>query len=210
MPIVRRSGLVNPANWYLIVGLALLTGSVWVPLLAAQRTARIEGRAEQIVALLAEAARDWPDALTRADLPIVLARFRALAARRGGPFVEDLELIEPPLPDTLLCLRNKHYLFHLAESPPDGKEIVGRDTVPAYEVMAWPESLVGPAHSAFFRADNALPAYTRNLGAGFVGTGKDRPVPSRSHMRQGATPESSLSYRSYDDERWIVYRAEPQ
>ena len=207
MPIVRRRRSFNPATWYLIAGLALLGASVWMPLLAAQRTARIEGRAEQIVRLLAEAARDWPAGIAQSDLPVVLARFFALAARPGGPFVEDLELLDPPLPDTLLCLRNKHYVFHFAESPPDPREIVGRDTVPAYEVMAWPDSLIGPAHSAFFRADNGLCAYTRNLGSGFVGVEERRPRPGRSQVRPGTPFESTVSYRSHDDERWIVFGA---
>jgi hypothetical protein len=205
MPIVRRSMWRNPATWYLAAGLALLGGSFAVPVLAAHRTTRVESRAEEIVQLLAEAARDWPTGITAADVPVVLARFAALAARPGGPFVEDLEAIVPPLPGTLLTLRNKHYVFHLAESKPEAREIVGKDTVPCYEVMAWPESLIGPAHSAFFSADNAPAAYTRNLGAGFVGLGAERPEPGRSHMRIGPTFDTTLSYRSYDDERWIVY-----
>jgi hypothetical protein len=205
MPILRRAMWRNPATWYLGAGLALLVGSVSVPLLAANRTARVESRAEQIVQLLAEAARDWPSGITAADVPVVMARFAALAARPGGPFVDDLERLARPLPGTLLTLRNKHYVFHLAESPPEAKEIVGRDAVPSYEVMAWPESLLGPAHSAFLQADNAPAAYTRNLGAGFVGLGAERPEPGRSHMRSGPTFDSMRSYRSYDDERWIVY-----
>ena len=205
MPIVRRSVWRNPANWYLAASLSLLGGSVLVPMLAAQRTARVESRAEQIAQLLAEAARDFPTGIATHDLPIVMARFAALAARPGGPFVDDLQPIDPPLPGTLLTLRNKHYAFHLAESPPDPKEIVRRDTLPSYEVMAWPESLIGPAHSAFFRPDNALPAYTRNLAMGYVGFGRERPLPGRSHQRTGPSFEATASYRSYDDERWIVY-----
>lgn len=198
----RRRGIGTPAGWYTAIGVLLLAGSIWVPFLTAERTARVEQRADAIASRLLAASRVVVGPLDGPAVEIVLARFHGLALR-DGIHTNDLERIDPPLPDTLLTLRNKHYAFHLAVSPPDPTAIVGRDTEPAYEVLAWPMDVVGPGHSAFLHCDDAPPAFTRNLSAGYVGLGSRRPAPGRSHRRPSSV-EIAAFYRSYDDERWIL------
>ncbi|MBM4061754.1 MAG: hypothetical protein FJ265_11770 [Planctomycetes bacterium] len=204
MPVARWSPLANPAAWYAAFGVAVLAATVWLPYLTAERTARVEGRADQIAGLLLEAARDFPDAIEPADVDHVVARLFALAARDGA-HVADLERHRAPLPGTLLVLENKHYLFQLAASPVEAQAVPSRGAVPSYQVAAWPVRDFGPGHSAFFVALDAPRAYTRNLTAGYVGTGEQRPRPERLHRRPSSTFEPAKSYRSLDDERWIVY-----
>ncbi len=204
MQSARRSWFANPTTWYIGASLLLLVVSVWFPVWTAQRTARVEGRADQIAGLLLEASSGFPTTITAAEVPIVLARFYALAGR-DHVHLADLEGLDPPLPDTLISLRNKHYLFHFAESAPDARAIASPDSAPAYEAMAWPIESAGPGHSTFFHPDNAPRAFTRNLSMGYIGLGEDRPRPSRSHRRLGAMFEISRSYRNLDDERWMAY-----
>ncbi|MCA8975933.1 MAG: hypothetical protein KDC98_14520, partial [Planctomycetes bacterium] len=198
----RCSGLRNPSTWYLGLGLGLLVLSLWVPYLTASRTTRHEARAHSIAQALLEAIPNHGDRLEPVDFEIVLARFFALASR-DDVFVNDLEIVTPPLPNTVMTLRNKHYLFHLAESPPDPRESPSRDALPAYEVMAWPRRTIGPAHSVFFVPENAMPSYTRNLAQGYAGAGDDRPAPGCAQRRQ-ALYEWTTSYYGVDDERWIA------
>ncbi len=198
----RRSRLLNPASWYTAIGMALLGLSLWLPWASASRTARVEQRADQIADALLLAARGDAPLDDPAALDHVLARLHALAAARAV-FVADLERQEPP-PDALLLLTNKHYAFQLAVSPVPQNERVGRDTVPALEVVAWPLSRVGPGHCAFFHPENAPRAYTRNLAAGYAGTGRRRPAPGKCH-RSAASSDHPSSYRSDDDERWLLY-----
>jgi hypothetical protein len=201
MLAARRRAYRNPANSYLVLGLLLLAGSLYVPYLTASRTARVEGRAEAIADRLREAVAMVPRELDAVDAATVLARFRALAERDQVP-TGDLDELVPPLPGTLLTLRNKHYCFHLAISPPDPKEPVGRDTEPAYEVMAWPRSALGPGHSVFFHAQNSIPAYTRNLAKGYAEERGRRPAPGCAQRLE--LGDRTTSYRGVDDERWIA------
>jgi len=189
--------------WYLALGLLLLVASLWLPFATARRAMRVEARANDVARALMEAVGDTVDALDANDVDTVLARFFGLAAR-DGIYVEDLERVDPAWPGTLLSLRNKHYLFQLAESPPDPKESPGAETVPAYEVMAWPRRALGPANSVFFHPDNAVPAYTRNLAQGYAGAEDGRPRPGCAQRRQ-ALFEWTSSYRGDDDERWIAH-----
>lgn len=200
----RRFGAYNPANWYLLLGLLLLATSLWVPWLTAQRTTRIEKRAEHVCELMNEAVRRLSDPFDPALLEHVLARLHALASARGV-LLGDLEVVEPPLPDLLLLLRNKHYLFGLAESRPEPNLAVGRDTAPAREITAWPASEIGPGHCAFFHPEDAPRAYTRNLTANYHGTAA-WPTPGSSHRSaRGGGGDHPRSYRGSDDERWQVY-----
>lgn len=204
----RRRGIGTPAGWYTLLGLALLGASLWVPFGTARRTARLEQRADEIAALLLAATATIPGPLDDADVPHVLACFFALALR-DEVHIGDLERVDPPLPGTLLTLQNKHYAFHLAVSPPAANATVGRGTEPAYEAMAWPLEAIGPGHSAFFHADDAQRAYTRNLGAGnrapLQGLGGERPTPGHSHRRPTTAIDTRWFYRSFDDERWIHF-----
>jgi hypothetical protein len=203
---VRRSAVLlgrNPSAWYLLGGLVLLAASIWVPFATADRTARVELRADRICQSLLATVRSFGQQIEPGDLDIVHARFlrQALA---DGAFVADLERVDPA-PGTLLMLRSKHYAFHLAVSAPDAKATVGDGTEPACEVAAWPLAANGPAHTAFFLPDGAPRAFTRNLAAGYVGTEERRLMPSRAHRAPGAANESPHAYRGYDDERWLLY-----
>lgn len=204
MALPRAAAWRNPANWYLLVGMALIALSLWVPWLAAARSARVEQRAERIAGLLLQAASNMP--LPPLDDPEhVCSRFWALALA-DGVFVSDLERIDPAPPDVLLAFTNKHYAFQLAASPPDPLAIVGKDTVPALEVLAWPLSITGPAHSAYLHAENAPRAYTRNLNGSLVGLTDRRPLPGVGQRRAAANPfDTGESYRSVTDERWILF-----
>ncbi len=199
----RALAFVNPTNYYLLAGLLLLCVSMYVPVFTGERTARLEDRAAQIASLLLQATRDLPEGIGADDVAHVLSRFYALASRDDA-FLSDLTEVEPCLEGTLLTLRSKHYLFHLAESPPEVPS-TQRDSLPAYEVVAWPLSAIGPAHSVFFLPDDALHAYTRNLSRGYHGLDERRPPPGYCHRRSGAIFDSLRTYRSRDDERWIAY-----
>ena len=133
----------------------------------------------------------------------VFAQFQRLSTR-DHVYIADLEIVDPPWQGTLLALRNKHYLFQLAETPPDPDDLGTLGTMPCYEVMAWPRREVGPAHSVFFHSDSALPAYTRNLAQGYEGELGKRPRPGCASRRQ-ALFEWTKSYYGQDDERWIVH-----
>lgn len=199
----RALAFVNPANYYLLAGLVVLGLSVYVPVLTAERTARLEERADGIANALLTATLDMPLGIEPADVPTVVARFYAIAAR-DGLFVADLEPLDPPLEDTLLTLQSKHYVYHLAVSPPEVPS-TQRKLLPAYEVVAWPLSLLGPARSVFFVPDDAPRAYTRNLAVGYQGLQGKRPQPGHSHRRSGQMFDRQENYRSRDDERWILY-----
>ncbi len=190
-------------NGYLLLGIALLGVSAYVPFATAARTARLELRADQVATTLLEATLDRPLGIGPSDVPNVLARFHALA-RRDGVHVADLEVVEPPLAGTLLTLRSNHYAFHLAVSAPEIPS-AHRDARDAYEVVAWPLAAIGPAHSAFFLPDDSLRSYSRNLYRGYHGFDDARPLPGRHHRRRSALFDLPKAYRSRDDERWLAY-----
>ena len=49
-------------------------------------------------------------------------------------------------------------------------------------------------------------AYTRNLQADYVGNGKQAPNPGDAYRRSDPTFERVWSYRSNNDERWLLNR----
>jgi hypothetical protein len=193
----------NPAAVLTALGLLLLAFTIWMPWLTASRTARVERRAESIgAALAATVAGNLVDPAAL-DVDVVVARALKLA-EASATYVADLERIEPTPPDVLLLLRNKHYWFHLAVSPPMPNEVVGRGTMPTLEVVAWPLSAAGPGHSCFFFPEDALRSYTRNLSRGYAGLDK-RPKPAAAHRRNNAGTGRPGGYRSTDNERWILF-----
>jgi len=198
----RRRRAFDPANLYVAIGLLLLLGSLFVPWLTAQRTTRVERRADDLAALLLEVADSLAPPLDAATREFLLARLLALATSRGV-LVSDLEEVDPPSPGAEWTLQNKHYLFALQSSPPEPNLLVGRDTVPALEVVAWPRDRLGPGHCAFFHPADAPRAFTRNLVADYHGVdGGPRPGQSHRFMRSIDHPGT---YRGGDDERWLVY-----
>lgn len=191
-------------NWLLCGGGLLVALSLWLPWQTAARTARIEGRADQVAGLLLAAFCSVPPVDDRAVRELALARFwRLLAA--AGVRVEDVQVIEPALPGTLLSLTSKHYAFQVAWSPVPADAIVARDALPTREVLAWPLAAVGPGHAAFFYAEDAPRAYTRNLTAGYTGLGARRPPPGAAQRLGPASQTRWSSYRSRSDERWILH-----
>jgi len=204
MQVTRWAGLSNPGAWLVLLGFALLLGSVYVPVRAAQRTAHWESRACAILTTLLDASRGFPLGIEPADEPVLLARFYALATRDGLDLAA-LQLRPQPLPGTVLVFTDGIYAYHLAGSPPDPQAVVSPAAVPAYEAMAWPEADDGPVHSVFFAADNAPQAFTRNLAAGYFGLGDQRPRPGHGQRRGTGLFEVARSYRSSVDERWILH-----
>ena len=200
----RRSRWANPAGWYTAIGVGLLAFSLWIPWLSASRTARVERRANGLAEALLDATRGFEAPLDEADLQTVVARFYLLAGCRGER-VKDVERLEPAPDGALLCLVNKHYAFQLSTSPPDVNQQPGRHTVPALEVIAWPQSVIGPGHCAFFYPENAARAFTRNLRARYAGFGEARPTPGAAHRRPRLGSRRSRSYAGRDDERWLLF-----
>ena len=200
----RRGGWIDPATWYLLAGVVLIGATLWLPWYTAARTARVELRADRIAELLLTATRGLPAPPTADDLESVLARFFALA-NADGVFLADLERVAAPAPEVLLALQNKHYAIQLALAPADPTATVGRDTVPALEVLAWPLGIAGPGHSVYYHAQDAPRAYTRNLGSGFHGWQERRPLPGAGQRRAVTTVDTPSYYRSANDERWIHY-----
>jgi hypothetical protein len=137
---------------------------------------------------------------------LLLARCRSLATA-DGVLTEDLELAAMPSgPATMLRLRNKHYFFQLAASPTPANQHPGKDAIAPLEVIAWPREQPSPAHTAFFASDVAEPAYTRNLQADYVGDGEQAPKAGDAYRRTDPTFERVWSYRSNNDERWLLNR----
>jgi hypothetical protein len=204
MALPREAAWRNPARWYLLVGIGLIVLSLSVPWMSAARSARVELRADRIAELLLLAAGNMP--FPPLDDPEhVWGRFFAFAAADGA-FVAVVERVLPPPTGATLAFTNKHYAFQLAASPPDPTSIVGRDTIPALEVLAWPLTNTGPAHSAYLYAENAPRAYTRNLHGSLVGMSTHRPAPGDGQRRAAANLfDSGESYRSVTDERWLLY-----
>lgn len=196
--------LRNPASWYVATGLGLLAATLFAPYLTATRTTRVELRADAIAADLLEAALQAGPVLTADEVPILRARFAALTAR-DGLFVGDLEFLEQPWEGTIVSARNKHYCFHVAVSPPDPEYEPSRGALPSYEVMAWPRTAIGPAHSAYLHAENSVPAYTRNLAKGYHED--NRPHPGSGQRRPGGLYEWTKAYRGQDDEFWFAHRS---
>lgn len=210
MPVVTASRPVNLAFWLTLLGLLLVAASLWLPVAAAERTARVEGRADRLAALLLATANSMqPLRQDPLEREVLLARFLRLASARGER-VEDLERLPDAAPTTWLLLQNRHYLLQLTVSPPDPRaDPPSRDSVPALEVLAWPRARGGPARTAFFHPETAEAAYSRNLVMGYQGLGTGRPQPGRSHRRPGGLFDAPFSYRSYDDERWLLSHRPP-
>lgn len=201
----RRSRFGNPAAWFAVLGAGLLAFSLWLPWLGASRTTRVEKRADGLAEALLEAARGFVSPLDEAERQAVMARFIREAACRGER-VKDLERAEIPGDGIALCLINKHYAFQLAESPPQPKQRPGVKTIPAWEVIAWPLGSVGPGHSAFFYAENASRAYSRNLRSSYAGFASKRfPLPGAGHRRPGEAGKRPWQYPGNDNGRWIIY-----
>ncbi|MCU0864676.1 MAG: hypothetical protein MUC36_12840 [Planctomycetes bacterium] len=199
----RQSWYANPASWYTLLGLGLLFTTLYVPWLTAERTARVERRAEHLGSQLLRTVEELKLQLDAESVPLVMARWLMLA-ERDGEFHADLETIDSGVPGALLTARNKHYMFQLAESPPPAQFHAGPDGMPAYEVVVWPRDGNGPGHAAYFLPSNAPRAYSRNLSADYLGFER-APAPGSCHSTPNIGRQEQWHYRSVNDERWILY-----
>lgn len=199
----RQSWYANPAAWYTLVGLGLLSATLYVPWLTAERTARAERRAERLGARLLGVVTEFDQPLEPESMPTILARW-AMACERDGDYTADLDVIAADGAGVLLVAVNKHYVFQLAESPPPQQFRTGTGSMPAYEVVVWPRDQTGPGHAAYFLPSNAPRAYTRNLTALYAGLDR-RPLPGSGHSVPYIGRHEQWHYRSANDERWILY-----
>jgi hypothetical protein len=198
----RPSPFRNPGNWYLALGLGGLVMTIYVPWLAAQRTTRVEQRAERIASLLAATAAEFDGDFTAERCEVLAARFlRRVAA--DGEFAADLEVATTP-GSAWLRFVNKHYTLQLQPSPPSPELPVGRDATLPFEVVAWPRDDAGPGHSKYFFPEHGPRAFTRNL-AGRYSAGAGESSPGSCHPVPGQGREGQRAYRSADDERWLLY-----
>jgi hypothetical protein len=192
----------SPAYWYCLAGILLLMLTFLVPLMTARRTARAEERGDRLAELLLREATALQP--LRFEDPWQAAHLYArliAAASAHDVYAADLEPVAVAAP--ALAFRNKHYVLLLRRAPPpDGAQEGG--ATPPLEVMAWPRYAAGPAHAAFFFAEDAEPAFSRNLQGGYTGEDPaDWPPPGIAHRRP-RTPDSDWSYRGGDDERWLL------
>lgn len=189
-------------GWHLGLGMAVIAASLGLPWWSAERTARAESRASQIVELLLATGhavgRDGPP-----DPEVVHARLAILAAARGA-FVSDLEPIDPG-DGAWVAATNKHYAFRLAPAARDPEARAAADAVPALEALAWPLAASGPAHAMFYAPEDGARAYTRNLAHNAFGFADRAPGPRTGRRKAAYAFDARLAYRSADEERWILY-----
>ncbi|MCA8944213.1 MAG: hypothetical protein KDB80_16730 [Planctomycetes bacterium] len=206
---IRIPNLTNSLVW---VGVGLVALSLIVPARSAERTARVETRAEEAArTLLAVAQEMEPIDLDDLDAARRLeSRFRAACAEwHGHPesYLPHLHECPSELSDvSCMMFESKHYCLMLTRSPIPIDSGVQPDRYP-FEVYAWPLSLSPPGHTAFFVPEIGDPAFSRNKMRQYVGWKEDRrghralPRPGcgipRNEVEEGA-------YRGRDDERWIL------
>jgi hypothetical protein len=195
--------LVTPIRAYITLAAMALLVATWVPWAKARTTAAAEARAQALVQLLTVALAEGGTWNEPPDAEVVFARLLRLALRDGVD-LGSLQCVVPPA-DTFLAMADEHYLYHAAASPADARELVADGRAPAREVAAWPRDERSAGHTVFFVPDDGLAAFTRNLNTGYHGTGNHRLRPGRAQRRPGGVLEVTRSYRSYDDERWIVF-----
>lgn len=188
--------------WHLALGTALIAASLGLPWWSAERTARAETRAGQIVALLLEAGhevgRDGPP-----DPDVAFARLLMLARARDV-FFGDLEAAAAD-DEAWLVATNKHYAFRLAPIAADAEARSAPDATPGVAALAWPLAAAGPAHGMFYAPEDGPRAYTRNLTHNAYGFGDRRPGARSGRQRAGNAFDTRIAYRGADDERWLLY-----
>ncbi len=218
----RMPRTLNPGNVLVLVGVAALGLSFWLPHLTAARMFEKEQRAESLARRLCEAARSTPDL----DLASPQAQ-REILARIGG---RRLQPLEPPGPlrGKALLFGTKHYYLMLTRTPPETKadntppvtiphqepapeaawrwpwRFAASTTQLPFEVYAWPATLIGPGIAVFFHPSDAPPAFCRNLDHTYHGLAK-YPLPGKARKQnEGRQRRGMLKwYRGFDDARWL-------
>ncbi len=187
-----RLRTLNLGNTLLLLGCVVLGVTLWVPYATAARVARIERRAEAAARAVCGAATELaPFDLATPDLAA------SLLERTEG---HDLEVDEEAsIAGQRLVFGAKHYRIALLPSPEDE---AAPDEPPAFEVYAWPRSYLDAGRSVFFFPSRGLPAFSRNLQAGYAGLD---PVPAAGCGHPlDHKPAPGQWYRGTDDERWLA------
>ena len=202
----RRHHNFNLANWLVGLGLLALVISFAIPYILAERTARLEQRAEEVAAVVLDAAvdlqpLDLTDPFDRALLEAwIVARLEVLGIK------EDSFTLAPPLVlDDVLVFRGKHYEYLVTPGPQpmDDSERVAHnrgERILPFEVYAYPARSVSPAQTAFFFSEIDSSAFTRNLQNNYKGDGRR---PRRGNGVPRVDPGIQGFYRGRDDERWL-------
>ena len=192
---------MGPIRWHLLAGTAAVVATIALPWLSANRTARVEARASDLLDVLLQSCQD-ASRHQPADAAHVYARTLALAAARGA-MVADLERLDAEPSEVLLA--NKHYLFRIAPTPADPAQRHAPDAVPAMTGLAWPLDLASAGHAMFFAAEDASRAYTRNLAQAHHGQDRRRPPDGAGRRRPGSAFDLPYAYRSQGEDRWILH-----
>ena len=203
-----RARVFHGANLLAAGCLAVLGVVLVLPGLSAARSSRIEHRGTILAECLLEAA----SAMQPVDLAdpwtceVVLARARALARSRGVP-TNDLEGASPASSAASTAwFANKHYWFRIDPSPLDSRQPrPAPGHLPALELHAWPRDLTSAAHATCYVSEVAEPAFTRNLQAAYLDTGR-APPPGAGMRRNDNNNQRADAYRGTDDERWLTRR----
>lgn len=210
---IERSKLPSVANLLLLLGLAALILSFFVPSITAERVARIERRGLAISRnLLLVALQMEPLQLSDQDsVRALITTLRETCANQGLPssnlpvLAEDLEITEPDR----IYLISKHYRFLLGREPQAVVSAPVFVLVPErrpLEVYAWPRDQFAAASSAFYWPEQGWPAYSRNLVARYRGR-DPMPKPGAAKPPGGtvAVPGDRRGYRGQgNNERWLA------
>ncbi len=200
-----RNRNFNLGNVLVVLVLVALGVSFWVPYGTAARTARVEGRAGEIAALLLEESSamqplDLDDQHQRSVLQSRTLRACRALGIRGSSFV-DPQVPQEGLGWPAFLFLGRHYAYQVTLTPQD--QLQGAELAQV-EVYAWPRTPISPAHTVFFFSETSEPAFTRNLAAGYAGPDR-APIPGRGRRRSDDPDDRPDWYRGYDRERWLRF-----
>ncbi len=196
---------LHATNVLLVFGFAALGGSLVLPHLTAERVARIEGRADEIVTFLSEIAAkvgvvDGTPGTAAAEA--LLQEARHAGADLGHPSTWLLEPLPAAAGHDRLGFVCKHYLFLVARTPPPlGSPIDTPLPERSLEVWGWPRSEDGGGRSVF-QVRGGATWYCRNLNGRYVG---EERVPTPG-MGQPRKADADGWYWGLDGERWLARR----
>lgn len=222
----KRANLrsVNLGNVLLLVGVGVLGFSIWLPYLSAERTYRLEDRADRYCAKLCEIVRSMPR-LNFQDPELHEQILSRLQSNRLTP-------VKPPaaLAGKAFFFESKHYLFMVTHTPPErlSEPIEPRTVVPMspcpgsewrwpwrferdsqplpFEIYAWPASITSPARTAFFYPSDTTPKFCHNLDPTYLGLESfPQPGNARRKLDAGRGRTGVLrAYRGFDGARWLL------
>jgi hypothetical protein len=224
MRLHGRRAKLNLGNALLLVGVGVLGFSIWLPYLSAERTYRVEIRADRNCASLCQIVRSMPG-LSFHDPNVQEQILTRLQNDRLNP-------VEPPaaLAGKAFFFTSKHYVFMVTQTPPErlpepielptivpmsprpGSEwrwpwrFQEESTRLPFEIYAWPASLTGPARTAFFYPSDTTPKFCHNLDPTYLGF-ESFPQPGNARRKLDAgrgRPGVLKAYRGFDGARWLL------